>query len=116
MDRRDFFKKAFSLAAVAGISSIVKSIPLPAAQKDSQNKKPPELVAVRNGTPEEMFDEGIKVLGGMGKFIRRGQTVVVKPNIAWTANPQGAANTNPALVKRIIEHCFGAGAKGGKRS
>jgi len=111
MDRRDFFKKAFSLAAVAGISSIVKSTPLLAAQKDSENKKPPELVAVRNGTPEEMFDEGIKVLGGMGKFIRRGQTVVVKPNIAWTANPQGAANTNPALVKRIIEHCFSAGAK-----
>jgi uncharacterized protein (DUF362 family) len=110
MNRRDFFKKVFSLAAVAGISSIAKSVPLLAAEDDTKNTKIPDLVAVKNGTPEKMFDEGIKALGGMKNFIRKGQTVVVKPNIGWTANPEGAADTNPALVKRIIEHCFDAGA------
>ncbi len=110
MDRRDFFKKAFSLAAVAGFSSIFKSTPLLAAEKETKTNKPPDIVAVRNGTPEQMFDKGIAAFGGMKKFIRKGQIVVVKPNIAWTANPEGAADTNPALVKRIIEHCFGAGA------
>jgi uncharacterized protein (DUF362 family) len=110
MDRRDFFKKMFSLAALASISSIAKPIPLLAEENTNKNKKPPDLVAVRNGTPEKMFDEGIKALGGMKKFIRKGQTVVVKPNIGWTANPEGAADTNPALVKRIIKHCFDAGA------
>ncbi len=110
MNRRDFFKKAFSLMAVAGISSITKSTPLFAAEKDSENIKIPDLIAVKNGTPEKMFDEGIKAFGGMKKFVKKGQIVVVKPNIAWTANPEGAADTNPALVKRIIEHCFGAGA------
>jgi uncharacterized protein (DUF362 family) len=110
MNRRDFFKKAFSLAALAGISSLVKSNPLLAAEEDSENKKTPDLIAVKNGTPEKMFDEGIKTFGGMRRFIRKGQTVVVKPNIAWIANPAGAATTNPALVKRIVEHCFEAGA------
>ncbi len=110
MNRRDFFKKAFSLAAVVGISSIVKSTPLLGAEEDSKNKKIPDLIAVKNGTPEKMFDKGIAALGGMKTFIRKGQTVVVKPNIAWIANPEGAADTNPALVKRIIEHCFDAGA------
>ncbi len=110
MNRRDFFKKVFSLMAVAGISSISKSNPLLAAEKDSGSKKFPDLIAVKNGTPEKMFNEGIKAFGGMKNFIRKGQTVVVKPNIAWTANPEGAADTNPALVKRIIEHCFDAGA------
>jgi uncharacterized protein (DUF362 family) len=110
MDRREFFKRMFSLAALAGISSITKPTPLLAEENDTQNKKPPDLVAVRNGTPEKMFDVGIKALGGIKKFIRKGQTVVVKPNIAWTSNPEGAADTNPALVKRIIEHCFDAGA------
>jgi uncharacterized protein (DUF362 family) len=37
--------------------------------------------------------------------------VVVKPNIAWDAEPARAANTNPMLVKRIVEHCYEAGAK-----
>jgi uncharacterized protein (DUF362 family) len=110
MDRRDFFKKMFSLAALAGISSITKPTPLLAQESSSKNEKPPDLVAVRNGTPEKMFDAGIKALGGIKNFIRKGQTVVVKPNIAWIANPEGAADTNPALVKRIIEHCFDAGA------
>jgi uncharacterized protein (DUF362 family) len=110
MNRRDFFKKAFSLAAVAGISSIAKTTPLLAAENDSKSKKFPDLIAVKNGTPEQMFDRGIAALGGIKQFIKKGQTVVVKPNIAWTANPEGAADTNPALVKRIIEHCFGAGA------
>ena len=109
MNRRDFFKKTFSLVALAGISSLVKSNPL-LAQEDSKDKKNPDLIAVKNGTPEKMFDEGIKAFGGMKKFIRKGQTVVVKPNIAWIANPEGAADTNPALVKRIVEHCLGAGA------
>jgi uncharacterized protein (DUF362 family) len=110
MDRRDFFKKAFSLAAAAGISSIAKSNPLLAAKTDITNKKPPGLVAVRNGKPDKMFDKGISALGGMKKFVRKGQTVVVKPNIAWIANPEGAADTNPLLVKRVIEQCYGAGA------
>lgn len=110
MNRRDFFKRAFSLAAVAGISSLVKSTPLLAAEEDNKVRKNPDLIAVKNGTPEKMFDEGIKAFGGMRRFIRKGQTVVVKPNIAWTSNPEGAADTNPALVKRIVEHCFGAGA------
>jgi uncharacterized protein (DUF362 family) len=48
--------------------------------------------------------------GGMGSFVRKGQTVVIKPNIGWSQEPQVAANTNPELVKRLVEHCLEAGA------
>jgi uncharacterized protein (DUF362 family) len=58
-----------------------------------------------------MFDKGIQSLGGMKSFIKKGQTGVVKPNIGWDAIPERAANTNPILIKRIIQHCFEAGAK-----
>jgi uncharacterized protein (DUF362 family) len=71
----------------------------------------PDLVAVRNGDPEALFDQGIEALGGMGRFVKKGQTVVVKPNIGWNVTPERAANTNPRLVRRIIEHCLQAGAK-----
>ena len=71
----------------------------------------PDLVAVKNGEPEALFDRGIEALGGMGRFVKKGQTVVVKPNIGWNAPPERAANTNPRLVRRIIEHCLQAGAK-----
>ncbi len=71
----------------------------------------PDLVAVKNGDPEALFDRGIEALGGMGRFVKKGQTVVVKPNIGWNVGPERAANTHPRLVRRIIEHCLQAGAK-----
>ncbi len=70
-----------------------------------------DLVTVKGGEAAEMFDQGITALGGMKFFVKPGQCVVVKPNIGWAKLPETAANTNPALVKRIIEHCFKAGAK-----
>jgi len=71
----------------------------------------PDLVAVKNGEPEALFDRGIEALGGMGRFVKKGQKVVVKPNIGWNVPPERAANTNPRLVRRIVEHCLQAGAK-----
>jgi uncharacterized protein (DUF362 family) len=47
----------------------------------------------------------------MTKFGKKGQTVVVKPNIGWDVEPELAADTNPGLVARIIKHCYDAGAK-----
>lgn len=71
----------------------------------------PDLVAVRGGEPEAMFDKAIQALGGMSAFVKKGQKVVIKPNIGWDATPDRAANTNPGLVGRIVKHCFDAGAK-----
>lgn len=70
-----------------------------------------DLIAVKGGEPAAMFDIGIQAMGGMGSFVSKGQKVVVKPNIGWDVIPEKAANTNPSLIKRIIEHCLKAGAK-----
>ena len=70
-----------------------------------------DLVAIKGGEPEDMFDKAISELGGMRNFVKKGQTVVVKPNIGWDVVPEKGANTNPKLVSRIIKHCFDAGAK-----
>ena len=37
--------------------------------------------------------------------------MVVKPNMGWDVRPELAANTDPAVVKRIIELCLAAGAR-----
>jgi uncharacterized protein (DUF362 family) len=72
---------------------------------------PYDLVAVKNGNPVQMFDKAMQALGGMRAFVRPNQKVVVKPNIGWDVTPERAANTNPALVGRIVEQCLAAGAK-----
>ncbi|MEJ2495367.1 MAG: DUF362 domain-containing protein, partial [Ignavibacteriaceae bacterium] len=70
-----------------------------------------DLVAIKGGEPDVMFDKAIESLGGMKTFVQKGNTVVVKPNIGWDVVPERAANTNPLLVNRIIKHCLDAGAK-----
>jgi len=108
MRRRDFIRKSAGAGVAAGaVFSIggFKSF-RPVKENDKY-----DMVAVMGGNPDAMFDLGIQELGGIGTFVGKGQNVVIKPNIGWDVIPELAANTNPLLVKRIIEHCFKAGAK-----
>lgn len=111
MKRRDFFRKGFSASIAASATLAFGNLDKLFATPPKSPMLPYDLVAVRNGEPEAMFDKAIESLGGMGAFVKKDQKVVVKPNIGWDVSPERAGNTNPALIKRIIEHCFGAGAK-----
>jgi uncharacterized protein (DUF362 family) len=71
----------------------------------------PDLVAVRGGQPDGMFDRGIAAFGGMRRFVAPGDTVVIKPNMSWNVDPERGATTDPKLVQRIIEHCVDARAR-----
>ena len=110
MKRRDFIKKSISagVAATAAVSvSGYKSVLASQVQDSSAY----DLVAIKGGEPGEMFNKAIEALGGIGNFVKKGQKVLVKPNIGWDAVPERAANTNPALISEIIKQCLNAGAK-----
>lgn len=109
MRRRDFLKKSAGAGLAAGAALSLGGYGKMWVSRPSGLKY--DLVAIMGGSPEAMFDLGIQELGGMGTFVQKGQKVLVKPNIGWDVVPELAANTNPLLVKRIIEHCFKAGAK-----
>lgn len=100
MKRRDFIK-----ASCAALLSNVLVKELIAETK-------PSVVAVSEGKNyEEITKNVINALGGMGKFVKKGDTVVVKPNIGWDRKPEYAANTHPLVVKAIVLECLKAGAK-----
>ena len=109
MRRRDFFKTSIGAGIAAGTALSLGGYEKLWAASPAGVKY--DMIAVMGGNPDSMFDLGIQELGGMGAFIQKGQKVLLKPNIGWDVIPELAANTNPLLVKRIIEHCFKAGAK-----
>ena len=112
MDRRHFLKNVIGGSLVAGAAvALGDCSSLLAAPGSASNAPAYDLVAVRGGEPAAMFDRAMASLGGMGAFVSRGSRVVVKPNIGWDVGPERAANTNPALVGRIVEHCLQAGAR-----
>lgn len=53
----------------------------------------------------------IAAMGGMERFVKKGDVVVVKPNMAWDRTPAQAANTDPAVVAALVELCYKAGAR-----
>jgi len=111
MDRREFLKRGSTVGLAAGaFLTFGDKINLFANSKAS-NPQLYDLVAIKGGEPDAMFDKAIQSFGGMRNFVKQNQTVVIKPNIGWDTSPERAANTNPKLVSQIIKHCFDAGAK-----
>jgi uncharacterized protein (DUF362 family) len=70
----------------------------------------PEMVVVTGGEPVPLVQSAIRELGGMERFVARGDVVLLKPNIGWDRTPEQAANTNPEIVAQVIRECRQAGA------
>jgi len=107
MDRRKFIKAGLFTSSALALGNYSNLYPFLSSSLSSNY----DLVAIKGGEPEAMFDKAIASLGGMKNFVKKNQKVVIKPNIGWDVKPELAANTNPKLVARIIKHCFDAGAK-----
>ena len=70
----------------------------------------PELVVVQGGEPRTAVRRAFEALGGVRRFIQRGDVVAIKPNMAWDRTPEQAANTNPEVVAEVVRLCLEAGA------
>lgn len=107
MERRNFIKSAL-LGGLAGAASLRGNGLLGATSMSVSQDN--DLVAVMGGEPAQMYKKAIEAMGGMSRFVKKGQKIVVKPNIGWDKSPELAANTNPELVAAIVKDCFAAGA------
>ena len=71
----------------------------------------PEMVVAQGDDPRALVRKALEGLGGIRRFISRGDVVVIKPNIGWDRTPEQAANTNPLAVAEMVRQCLDAGAK-----
>ncbi|MFH0779082.1 MAG: DUF362 domain-containing protein, partial [Candidatus Eisenbacteria bacterium] len=105
MDRREFLK-----AAGAGVAAgLIGGLRLPTGT--GAEVQHPAFAVVSGPSVEKNLLSGLKTLGGMSKFVSKGDVVLVKPNIGWDRTPEQAANTNPDLVFSVVKSCYKAGAK-----
>lgn len=81
------------------------------AAEESTGVRQSKLVVCRGNDATDLVQKSFDALGGVEKFVKPGNIVVVKPNIAWDRTPQLAANTNPEVVAEIVRLCKKAGAK-----
>jgi len=70
-----------------------------------------DLVIAKGGSPTQLLQAAMTPLGGMSRFVKKGQRVVIKANIAWARTPEQACTNNPELTMALIKMCYEAGAK-----
>ena len=105
MNRREFIRDV--LLWSAGLTVSIPRFTIP----EVFAAVPPPLLAVDRGTDYSgLLDKVLTSLGGMNKFVRPGDRVVVKPNIGWDRAEKFAANTNPVIVRALVEQALEAGA------
>jgi uncharacterized protein (DUF362 family) len=100
MNRREFLKATGAFLLASDLLT-----------KDLFAKEAP-VVAVAEGQDYAAITRNVLgAIGGMGRFVKAGNTVVVKPNMGWDRKPEQAATTHPIVVRTIVEECLKAGAK-----
>jgi uncharacterized protein (DUF362 family) len=123
--RRDFLRlgsltAAGAAAAAAGCGGAATG---PAAEPPDTARLSPSaapdgtpsrsrLAVARTGDAAALTAAAIAALGGMEKFVRRGDDVVIKPNMCTGYHgPEYASTTNPDVVGQLVGLCRAAGAR-----
>ncbi|GAB0056455.1 hypothetical protein SIID45300_00763 [Candidatus Magnetaquicoccaceae bacterium FCR-1] len=125
MDRRAFLRRVAGLSGVAvGLASggylafsdrpVREPEVKPLRFKDFRvppDALHPVMAVARGQRVEAMARAAIDKLGGVNRFIQKGDRVLLKPNVGWDRQPEQAANTGPELVEAMVRICREAGAK-----
>ncbi|MDD5562620.1 MAG: DUF362 domain-containing protein [Thermoanaerobaculaceae bacterium] len=67
--------------------------------------------AARSTDPAGNVRRAVAALGGIERFVRAGESVLIKPNVGWDRLPEQAADTDPFVVAELVRLCRSAGAR-----
>ena len=125
-NRREFLarlgKAGLSIAAAGGIARLIcdKAGPGPSTEAKEQVTLPDYSVSevdgrvisiVKGSDRAKSVEAAIKLLGGIERFVKRGDKVAIKANVAFASPAMLGATANPQLTAAVVELCYKAGAK-----
>lgn len=113
--RRRFLQWAATLAAgtlIAGTGCTTSGDGTDRGTAPAPSGSQTYLAVARGSDPAVITERAIAALGGIERFVKSGDDVIIKPNICVDYNPpEYAATTNPTVVATLVKLCVGAGAK-----
>lgn len=108
MNRRQFIRDV--LLWSAGATLAVPRFTIPSEVRAEEIPASPLLAVAKGEDYAALVARVLQPLGGMGRFVRAGDRVVVKPNIGWDRTPEQGANTHPQVVQAVVRQALAAGA------
>ncbi len=106
LTRRQFIK---GTAAAVTLPLLSKTLPFYGSLAHAAEES--DLVIAKSGSASQLLQAAMAPLGGMGRFVKKGQRVVIKANVAWARTPDQACTNNPDLMTALIKMCYETGAK-----
>lgn len=119
MDRRQFIKRSSQAAIGCIFAGSAKWLGAAAPSGSRRvldftvppSSTLPQIAIAKGDSPREMVRRAIEAIGGMGRFISKGDRVVLKPNASWDRSPEQGADTNPEIAAILTELALKAGAR-----
>ncbi len=74
------------------------------------NRLLPSLAIAHGLEHEKTVRAAMGALGGMARFVKKGDVVMIKPNVAFDRPPALAATTHPDALRAVAKLCLEAGA------
>jgi uncharacterized protein (DUF362 family) len=104
-DRTGISRRQFLKATAAGVAIGLAGDPsfLSAAEEVD--------LAVISGEPAAATRKALEAMGGLSRLIKKGQRVIIKPNMSFAKSPDFAATTHPQVVAAAAQACIEAGAR-----
>ena len=102
VDRRQFMKTGLLTLGAVGTGTLLRPVSVFSLTK-------PDLTVAHGDDPYKATMKAVEMLGGIERFVRSGNTVLLYPNIISPSPPKFAVNTNPDVVKAVAELCVTAG-------
>lgn len=85
--------------------------PVPAKDHRVELQGHPQMVVARGKDPARNVRAALERMGGLGRYVARGDTVVVKPNVLKGLPDHFAVTTNTQVLSAVVRACRDAGAK-----
>lgn len=67
------------------------------------------MTVVKGSDRVKTLNKAIELLGGIERFIKPGETVAIKPNVAFASPPMLGATSRPELVAELVRLCYSRG-------
>ena len=129
ISRREFMRWLGMAGAGVALTACAKNdLPIPVLSTSTQTSLPVAptlsptqndgsggktyLAVARGESPAELTRRVVEALGGMQRFVKTGNDVIIKPNICTDYHTfEFAATTNPEVVAELVRQCLAAGAR-----
>jgi uncharacterized protein (DUF362 family) len=113
-------KAGMSIAAAAAVSYLLYDDKGPGGGAEGEKRvtlkdfsvQPEQgqaISIVKGSNRTKTVDKAIEMLGGIERFVKPGETVVIKPNVAFATPAMLCATANPELVAEVVRLCYNRG-------